>query len=130
MICQHLKDGRCLLAEILVRRELDISVECLTADFQCGRCLARGPATEEKPTIQVMGNALVALPRNKRPVWKAFWEFVTTGKPRGAGDRVEKALKLVGITKARAAKVAKAVGAKGCGCSGNQKKLNKLFPAK
>lgn len=80
--------------------------------------------------MQVLGNALLACPKAKRGAWKAFCEFLATGKPRGLGDRVEAGLKKIGITKKRAASVAKAVGLGGCGCSRNQKLLNEIFPDK
>lgn len=50
-------------------------------------------------------------------------------KSRGFGDTIAKVAKSVGLDKAARA-IARAVGAKGCGCSKRQKKLNQLLPYK
>lgn len=125
--CPHFSGGRCVLAEQLLQREIDVEASCPTTEQQCARCVTQGQASEDKPTPCVLGNGVLACPPGRRKAWQGFCSFVLSGKPRGLGDRIEKVTSATGIKRVVKA-VAKAAGVD-CGCSKRQKKLNEAFPS-
>jgi hypothetical protein len=126
MTCPHLKAARCALAELLVDRELSLSLECPTTPETCAKCVAKGQATEDNPWAPCLGNATRALPADRLPEWSAFCSWVLAGKSRGLGDTIAKVTRATGVDKVVKA-TAKVLGT-GCGCSGRQKKLNDAVP--
>lgn len=72
MTCPHLQDGRCALAELLARKALGAELACAVTDDQCGKCLAYGIATEEKPTLQVTAAVTRVCGLDQRRAWGAF----------------------------------------------------------
>lgn len=126
MNCPHFIDGRCSLAERLAMQETGKTLECRPTAVRCSLCVRRGLASEDEPGDAVLG--MVTVQAHDDAKWAAFVALKTKGVVRGVGDRIEKVLKKVGVTKTRAAKVAKAVGASGCGCAKRQNLANKILP--
>lgn len=126
--CPHLNNGTCSLSAILAKREMFLTLTCPTTELQCKRCQSAGEATVDKPTLQVLGNVLMACPRKHKKRWEAFCNYVQTGTPRGLGDRVEKVLKKTGVAGAVKG-IAKAFGVSDCGCSGRRNRMNDAFPS-
>lgn len=123
MTCPYRKDGRCALAEMHAKLELNVTLECVPDETLCATCLKAGVPCEVRPSIQCVGLVTRQLKGDRLNAWRKYVGFLLFGKSRGLGDTIAKATKATGVDKlAKAA--AKAMGKSGCGCGARQRRLN------
>lgn len=126
MTCQFLIDGRCSLAEMHAREELDVTLECRPSAETCSACLASGTPKAEKPSVQCVGLVTAQVGPELLPAWRKYVGWILFGKSRGLGDTIAKITKATGV-EAAVKVVAKAAG-KDCGCKKRQKAMNAAKP--